>query len=84
MGCTSFDELKRQMKIILFILFNLFLFFSDTENSKEPEIYNITTSMDAVMAQDVQSFFSDKPQLQKRNQVEFWENDAFLPNMKSK
>ncbi|MFH1051227.1 MAG: hypothetical protein V1779_09920 [bacterium] len=71
------------MKILFFILFNLFLLFSDAEKSKEVKYYNSKISMDAVMAQDVPSFFSANPQSQKRNQVEFWEDDIFVPKLKT-
>jgi hypothetical protein len=70
------------MKSILFILFNFLLLFSFGENNTERKEVLKIISRDAVMAQDVQSFFSVNPHSQKRNQPEFWEADYFIPKLK--
>lgn len=58
------------------------MLFSDNERSKEPNKDFELNSKDAVVAQDVQSFFSVNPDSRNREQVEFWEDRIFTPNLK--
>ncbi|ROL61117.1 hypothetical protein D9V86_07455 [Bacteroidetes/Chlorobi group bacterium ChocPot_Mid] len=69
------------MKIIVFILLNFLLLFSASEKSNVQKTFK-TNSKDAVMAQEVQSFYSANPSSQTRNKVQFWEEGSFVPKLK--
>jgi hypothetical protein len=70
------------MKLFIFILFNFLFLFSQGERGKEYNNISKLKSREAVLAQDVQSFYTGNIDSQKRNQVEFWEDGIFIPKLK--
>lgn len=75
------QKIIETMKIIVFILLNFLLLFFATEKSNDAEKIE-TFSNDAGLAQEVQSFYSANPSSQNRNNVEFWEEDIYIPKLK--
>jgi hypothetical protein len=68
--------------IIIIITFLVLLIGTETKLSNTPEIKAYKDCMDAEYVHEVQSFYSDNPGSQKRNQIEFWEDRIFIPIIK--